>query len=106
MLGGGDGCGGCRQSCDQLTSMLKTAFESGTAKTARSWCPKVQAAAKTGSSDDCRDAWLAGYTANLAAVVWVGRDDNGPLIGHASRVAAPLWGQFMALVGGKSGKGD
>lgn len=86
--------------------MLKAAFETGTAKSARSWCPKVSAAAKTGSSDDCRDAWLAGYTASLAAVVWVGRDDNGPLVGHASRVAAPLWGQFMALVGGKLGKGE
>jgi membrane peptidoglycan carboxypeptidase len=76
--------------------MLKAAYTTGTARAARRWCPHVHAAAKTGTSDHCRDAWLAGYTSRLATVVWVGRDDNGPLPGTASRVAAPLWGRFMA----------
>lgn len=86
----------CRAACDQLTSMLKDAFKSGTAASAKRFCPKVTAAAKTGTSDDCRDGWLAGYTGSLATVVWVGRDDNGSLSGAASRVAAPIWGKFMA----------
>lgn len=77
--------------------MLKETFRSGTASSARRWCPKVAAAAKTGTSDDCQDGWLAGYTGSLATVVWVGRDDNGPLAGTASRVAAPIWGRFMAV---------
>jgi len=76
--------------------MLKSAARDGTGRCVLQYWPACSAAVKTGSSDEHRDAWVAGYTSQLATVVWVGRDDNTPLIGTASRVAAPLWGRFMA----------
>jgi penicillin-binding protein 1B len=38
----------------------------------------LHAAGKTGTSDDARDSWFAGYTASHLAVIWVGRDDDKP----------------------------
>ena len=57
------------------------------------------AAGKTGTTNDGRDAWFAGYTAQLATVVWVGRADNSPM-GDATggTVAAPLWHDYMQQV--------
>lgn len=52
---------------------------------------------KTGTSNDFRDAWFVGFTADLLAVVWVGRDDFKP-IGHdatGGQTALPLWLEFM-----------
>lgn len=54
-------------------------------------------AAKTGTTNDYRDAWTMGYTPNLAAGVWVGRNDFTPMKRGAdgSVVAAPIWNRFM-----------
>lgn len=52
---------------------------------------------KTGTSTDYRDAWFIGFTTNVIAGVWVGRDDFSP-IGHdatGGRVALPIWLDFM-----------
>lgn len=54
------------------------------------------AAAKTGTSSDERDAWLAGYTPTLLGVVWVGYDDDAPLGLTGDQAAGPLWAHFMA----------
>lgn len=57
------------------------------------------AAGKTGTTNDGRDAWFAGYTSQIATVVWVGRPDNAPMgdvTGGA--LAAPLWQTFMTGV--------
>ena len=54
------------------------------------------AAAKTGTTNDIRDAWTIGYTPNLVAGVWVGNADNGPMRGLSGyTAAAPLWKRFM-----------
>jgi 1A family penicillin-binding protein len=54
------------------------------------------AAAKTGTTDDYRDAWTMGYTPELVAGVWVGNADNTPMKSLAgSRGAAPIWHNFM-----------
>ena len=55
------------------------------------------AAAKTGTTNDYRDAWTMGYAPNLAAGVWVGRNDFTPMKRGAdgSVVAAPIWNRFM-----------
>jgi len=57
-------------------------------------------AAKTGTTDDFRDAWTIGYTPSLVAGVWVGNNDNTEMKKGAdgSRVAAPIWHEFMKRV--------
>lgn len=59
--------------------------------------PGVEAAAKTGTSQEFRDALTVGYTTNLVAGVWVGRNDNKPMRNGAdgSVVASPIWNRFM-----------
>jgi 1A family penicillin-binding protein len=54
------------------------------------------AAAKTGTTDDWRDAWTMGYTPDLVAGVWVGNADNTPMKSlSGSGAAAPIWHNFM-----------
>jgi 1A family penicillin-binding protein len=59
--------------------------------------PNRTVAAKTGTTQNYRDAWTLGYTPSLAAGVWVGNNDNTPMPGQlaASMAAAPLWHEFM-----------
>jgi 1A family penicillin-binding protein len=56
-------------------------------------------AAKTGTTDDYRDAWTIGYTPDLVAGVWVGNSDNTPMNRvYGSRGAGPIWHDFMEEV--------
>ncbi len=53
-------------------------------------------AAKSGSTNNLRDAWIMGYTPNLAVGVWVGNNDNSVMGGGLSGlIATPLWREFM-----------
>ena len=54
---------------------------------------------KTGTSNDRRDAWFGGFNADLAAVVWVGYDDDLPLgpREEGSRTALPIWIEFARI---------
>jgi len=52
-------------------------------------------AGKTGSSNDLRDSWFAGFAGDYLAVVWLGRDDNQPIGLTGSRGALKVWGEFM-----------
>lgn len=52
-------------------------------------------AGKTGTTDDFRDSWFAGYSGNYLAVVWVGRDDNGPTGLSGASGALPVWRDLM-----------
>jgi penicillin-binding protein 1B len=53
-------------------------------------------AGKTGTTDDNRDAWFAGYSGDRQAVVWVGRDGNEPTPLTGSSGALPIWADIMA----------
>jgi len=70
--------------------------------------PGRQVAAKTGTSQDYRDAWTVGYTPDLAVGVWVGNNDFSPMKkgAYGSAVAGPIWHQFMseALAGSPTAK--
>jgi len=58
----------------QMTSMLRDVIDSGTGHGAR--LGKRQAGGKTGTSQDYRDAWFIGFTAQMTTGVWLGNDDN------------------------------
>ncbi len=55
-------------------------------------------AGKTGTTNDYRDSWFAGYSGNLLTVVWVGRDDNKPMRLSGSSGALPVWMDIMAAL--------
>jgi len=57
-----------------------------------------QAAAKTGTSQDYRDAWILGYTPTLTTGVWVGNNDYSPIEkgGAGASASAPCWNEFMS----------
>lgn len=53
-------------------------------------------AAKSGSTNNLRDAWIMGYTPNLAVGAWVGNNDNTPMGGGLSGlITTPMWRAFM-----------
>lgn len=52
-------------------------------------------AAKSGSTNNSRDAWIMGYSPNLAVGVWVGNNDNAPMNGLSGLIATPMWRTFM-----------
>ncbi len=58
------------------------------------------AAAKTGTTNDYRDAWTVGYTPSIVTGVWVGNSNNDKMKGVAdgSVLAAPIWNAFMSRV--------
>jgi len=60
--------------------------------------PNYKVAVKTGTTQEFRDGWTAGYTPNLATVVWVGNNDNTKMKPGAdgSVVAAPIFRNYMA----------
>ncbi len=55
-------------------------------------------AAKTGTTNDFKDAWTMGYTPSVALGVWAGNNDNQPMNQASSIVAAPIWQTYMAAV--------
>jgi penicillin-binding protein 1A len=61
----------------QMTGMLRDAVESGTGRGAK--MGERQVAGKTGTSQDYRDAWFIGFTADYTTGVWMGNDDNSPM---------------------------
>ncbi len=52
-------------------------------------------AGKTGTTNDYRDAWFVGYTADMVTTVWVGFDRGAPLRLSSSEAAIPVWGAYM-----------
>ena len=80
-----------------MTDMLKSVLNSPVG-TGRSLGPIVNrsAAAKTGTSQENRDAYIVGYTPDLVTAVWIGNDDNLSLPGQTgSGLAGPVWANFM-----------
>jgi len=57
--------------------------------------PGRPVAAKTGTTDDAKDAWTVGYTPSLVAGVWVGNSIPSAMSGGGSMLAAPIWNKFM-----------
>ena len=62
----------------------------------RPTCPGWEAAGKTGTSQDWRDAWFVGYTSHLVAAVWLGNDDGTPTKNvSGGNLPVEIWSRFM-----------
>jgi penicillin-binding protein 1A len=77
-----------------MNTMMQETLISGTARKAE--IPGWVAAGKTGTSQDFRDAWFIGYTANLVTGVWLGNDDNSPTKkATGGGLPVEVWSRFM-----------
>lgn len=84
-------------SIQLITYAMESVIREGTAKVAYDAFPfGVHVAGKTGTTDDQRDSWFAGFSANYNTVVWVGLDDNGKTPFTGATGALPIWTAIMA----------
>jgi penicillin-binding protein 1A len=77
-----------------MNAMMQETLLTGTARKAE--LPGWQAAGKTGTSQDWRDAWFVGYTSYLVAGVWLGNDDGKPTKkSSGGNLPVEIWSRFM-----------
>jgi penicillin-binding protein 1A len=79
-----------------MNAMMHETLVGGTAR--RADLPMWQAAGKTGTSQDFRDAWFIGYTSRLVTGVWLGNDDSSPT--HKATgggLPVDIWSRFMKV---------
>ena len=82
--------------------MMRSVLNDGTGAAARAAGFTLDAAGKTGTTNDLRDAWFVGFTPELLTAVWVGFDDFSQPVGlTGAQAALPIWTEFMkrALTG-------
>ncbi len=82
-----------------LGRMLVEVMQRGTGRAARSQLPAgLVVAGKTGTSNDYRDSWFAGFSGSHLVVTWVGHDDNSPtgLTGTTGGLA--VWSRLMGSI--------
>jgi penicillin-binding protein 1B len=83
-----------------VTTALRYASRVGTGRSLYQVLPAdMDIAGKTGTTDDMRDSWYAGYTGDRLAVIWVGRDDNKSTGLSGSSGALLVWRDLFARVG-------
>lgn len=84
-----------REIAQMLRSGLQSVLTVGTASSVADLAPV--AAGKTGTSDDSRDNWFAGFTRNTVVVTWVGTDGHAPMgkAASGSALALPQWNDFI-----------
>jgi penicillin-binding protein 1B len=82
-----------------VTDVLRGVLLRGTAASAWALGFRGNAAGKTGTTDDTRDAWFVGYTPTFLAMVWVGYDDNSRTGLTGASGALPIWVDFMRRAG-------
>jgi len=79
-----------------LNTALQQVVRNGTGKGLSQYLdPSLNAAGKTGTSDDQRDSWFAGFTGEQVGVVWLGTDDNRPTGLTGASGALVVWGEIM-----------
>jgi penicillin-binding protein 1B len=84
-----------------VTNMMRSVINEGTGAGVRGAGFTLDAAGKTGTTNDLRDAWFVGFTPTLLTVVWVGFDENQPVGLSGAQAALPIWADYMnrALAG-------
>ena len=73
--------------------------EQGTARYLAQRFGERSLAGKTGTTNEARDSWFAGFSDRLLSVVWLGRDDNTPIRLTGSSGALRVWADIMELQG-------
>jgi len=85
------------QAARQLTYMMTQVMAKGTGR--RAMIDGRQAAGKTGTTSDYRDAWFIGFTSDYVAGVWMGNDDDSPLTGiTGGGLPADIWREVMMRI--------
>ena len=75
---------------------MQRAMREGTGRSAYNRLPQsLNLAGKTGTTNESRDSWFAGFSQDLLAVVWLGRDDNGKTSLTGASGALQVWADFM-----------
>jgi penicillin-binding protein 1A len=95
------------QTAFLMAQMLSDVVNSGTGYRIRQVGFRPQAAGKTGTTNDYRDAWFVGFTPALVTGVWIGFDQPKSIIsnGYAGELAAPIWGRYMREATGNKDTG-
>ena len=82
----------------QMTRLMMETLVSGTGKAAR--LEGRDTAGKTGTTQDFRDAWFVGFTADLVCGVWIGNDNNAPMLkATGGGLPARIFKTFMENAG-------
>ena len=80
-----------------IQEAMSRVMAEGTGRSAYNRIPSsVRLAGKTGTTNDLRDSWFAGFSDDLVAVAWLGRDDNGQTRLTGATGALRVWTAFMA----------
>jgi penicillin-binding protein 1B len=80
-----------------LDAALRTVISEGTGSPVKDQFPAGgHVAGKTGTTNDQRDSWFAGYDQSTLVVVWLGHDDNAPLPVTGGSGALPIWANIIA----------
>ncbi len=86
------------ESAYLVTTLLQGVLDYGTGRQARALGLGDPLAGKTGTSNQRRDNWFVGFSADRATLVWVGFDDDSPTPFSGSRAALPIWTKFLLAV--------
>jgi penicillin-binding protein 1B len=79
-----------------IQTAMQRVVREGTARSVYNVLPSsLNLAGKTGTTNDSRDSWFAGFSQDLLAVVWMGRDDNGKTPYTGATGALQVWTNFM-----------
>ncbi len=86
-----------------LNVALKSVIEEGTGRKLKKILPAhLDVAGKTGTTNDLKDSWFAGYTGDRLAVVWLGKDNNQSTKLTGSSGALAVWGEIIKSIPSKS----
>jgi membrane carboxypeptidase/penicillin-binding protein len=89
----------------EVIGMMKATVKIGTAQALKNYKIPQVVAAKTGTTNDLKDAWFVGFTPQQLTVIWVGFDDNRP-VGTGAVMALPVWGHFHERISTSLPAGD
>jgi penicillin-binding protein 1B len=82
-----------------VNTILQEVMHNGTGHSAYSTFPQNYGlVGKTGTTNDAKDSWFAGYTGDYLSVVWIGRDDNQPIRLTGATGALQIWTALMRKI--------